>query len=84
MQIVMEFRFITYLLINSSMVMYILISLVRNGLWKAFRASGIHLAKRALRYGKMRIRGKYEGKIGGPCKVNMLVASEILHFSIIA
>ena len=67
MQIVMEFRF-TYLLIDSSMVMYILISLVRNGLWKAFRASGIHLAKRALRYGKMRIRGKYEGKIRGLAK----------------
>ena len=59
---------ITYLLIDSSMVMYILISLVRNGLWKAFRASGIHLVKRALRYGKMRIRGKYEGKMRGLAK----------------
>ena len=63
MQIVMEFR-----LPDTFMVMYILISLVRNGLWKAFRASGIHLAKRALRYGKMRIRGKYEGKIRGLAK----------------
>ena len=44
------------------MVIYILISLFKYGLWKNFRASGIHLAKRALRYGKMRIRGKYQGK----------------------
>ena len=53
---------ITYLLINSSRVMYILISLAGHSLLKSFRASGIHLAKRALRYGKMRIRGKYQGK----------------------
>ena len=50
------------------LVIYILISLVKNGLWKNFRASGIHLAKRALRYGKMRIRGKYEGKMRGLAK----------------
>ena len=63
MQIVMEFR-----LPGAFMVIYILISLFKYGLWKNFRASGIHLAKRALRYGKMRIRGKYEGKMRGLAK----------------